>query len=198
MIGLVAPPLLILAAGCALSGRLPPTALLPWLGHAVVVAIGAAAITAALAARIRAAMLAEIAGGLRIAGLLAFGLIVAPLALLYWPDAATLRLAAVSPAVGFLSLLPLSAPLTPGPLVPPWWLSPALSLAAAALLSRKSRSIGATGQRTRKLHPDGACRWVEGGFPLDQPVWSRSCAPEPDGDWRRLWRGRERLAPGPC
>src|SRR5207247_7840826 len=44
--GLVAPPLLLLAAGCALSARFPAPHLLPWLGKAILVSLAAAALTA--------------------------------------------------------------------------------------------------------------------------------------------------------
>src|SRR5205085_8233935 len=62
--GLVAPPLLLLAAGCALSDRFPAPSLLPWLGKAILVSLAAAALTAALAARLRAAVAVDSVGGL--------------------------------------------------------------------------------------------------------------------------------------
>jgi hypothetical protein len=145
-----------------------------------------------LAARLQAAVLADSAGSVVVASLQAFGLIVVPLVLLYWPEATTLRLAALSPVMGFVALLPPSASLSPGVLAPPWWLSPALNLATAALLRGTRNAPLGTGTIAapagRQSH-DGllsrGAEWVAARW--DQPVLVKELrAGARRGDWRRL------------
>jgi hypothetical protein len=192
VIGLVVPPLLILAAGCALSGRIPSPDLLPWLGRVLVVAFGAAALSAALAARLRGALLAGSAARLVLASLLAFGLLTAPLVLLFWPEAPSCCLAAVSPAVGFLALLPTSNSLSTHSDILPWWLSPAVSLSLAAFLSRRRAAragpVPAAAPSRRRSQDGLLSRWAEWvAARWDQPVLVKELrAGARRGDWRRF------------
>src|SRR5438067_886941 len=101
---LLAPPLLVWGGGCLLGGRFPGPAHLAWIGHVLVVADGAAVLTVALARRARRAIENDRPAQLLTVVLLAVALLVAPLALIFWPEAGTFRAAALSPLFGFLSL----------------------------------------------------------------------------------------------
>jgi hypothetical protein len=138
---LLLPPLLVWLIGCLLSGNTPPLAALPWLGRTVTVAISAALLVVALGRRLRAAERAENTLRILITWLVAAGLIVIPLAFMFWGGDEGITPAAVSPVVGFLVVLPARASLSldrVGPL-PAWWLSPLMNLGAAALLSLRWR-----------------------------------------------------------
>jgi hypothetical protein len=73
---------------------------------------------------------------------LAVALLVAPLLLALWPELAHLRVAAVSPVMGFLVLLPSTTFSSTSAVLgsaAPWWLSPALNLGAALLFARRRK-----------------------------------------------------------
>jgi ABC-type transport system involved in cytochrome c biogenesis permease component len=134
---LLTPPLLVGGLACLIAGRGPNAAALPWLGRVLVVAIGAATLTIVLARHVRAAIQADSAARYIAIWIGAAAILLAPMALLLWPDSGALYGAAISPLFGFLAVLPTRASLSPatiGPL-PPWWLSPVLNVAAAAALS---------------------------------------------------------------
>jgi hypothetical protein len=176
LLWLLLPPYLVLVLGCLLSGRSGELAALSRTEHLLVVAAGAAGLTVALARRARTAAAQGEELRSPTAWLLPALLIAAPLFLLFWPDVPAFPLAALSPLVGFLRLLPPTAPLSSEQLASlPWWLSPALNAGAAALLDyrRPARAPGAAAsEASARRRQDGRLtRWVEGiADRWDQPV----------------------------
>ena len=148
---------------------------LAWLGRTALVAAGAAWLTLVLQRRVRDSTLARRPSDVAAAWLMVLLLIVAPLTLLLWPQPWTLRVAAVSPAVGFLLALPPKASLSLAALgsLPPWWVTPAVNAGAAALLGhrhavpeRERRSVAPPAPPSRvparsPAAPGSLGRWVE-------------------------------------
>jgi hypothetical protein len=143
VLGLVAPPLLLLGGSCLLGWQFPPLSALPWLGRTTMVSLGAAVLTVSLAHRVRAATRSGRAADLFLAWIPVALLFVAPLGVLFWAEPHALWGAAISPVMGFLALLPPGAALSPAALgtLPPWWLSPVLNLGAAAF-GRIAKPLG--------------------------------------------------------
>src|SRR5262249_12729744 len=137
---------------------------------------------------------ADTAAGILAAWLAAGLLLIAPLALLFVPDPVSMRLAAISPAMGFLALLPPKCPLSPAALapLPPWSLAPSLNVGATALLARAGRprtKPDRTVVRATTGEADGwGSRWVERlAAQADAPVLIRELrAGVRRSDWRQL------------
>jgi ABC-type transport system involved in cytochrome c biogenesis permease component len=191
--GLVAPPLVLLGVSCLLGWQLPPLSTLSWLGRTAAVSLGAAALTVSLAHWLRPATLSGRAADLFLAWIPLALLIVAPLSVLFWAEPHALWGAALSPVMGFLTLLPPDAPLSPaarGPL-PPWWLCPVLNCGTAAFLSvgwRRPAAADAGAAAMRRRAPEGSlsrgAERLAGRF--DYPVLVKELrASARRGEWRR-------------